>query len=58
MHNEAIVVEGKLSTAVSRNPYFTFELSNAKIGDRIRVRWTDNLGRHDEEEIRIPNDDS
>ena len=58
MHNDVTVVEGKLSTAVSRNPYFTFELTDVKIDDRIRVIWTDNLGSHDEEEIRIPKNDS
>ncbi len=53
MHNGTLVVEGKLSTAVSRNPYFTFELANANPGDLIRVGWRDNLGLNDEDEIRI-----
>ena len=58
MHNGTQVVKGNLSTAVSRNPYFTFELANAKLGDVIGVSWTDNLGLHDEDEIRIQKDDS
>ena len=58
MHNGNQVVEGKLSTAVSRNPYFTFELAGAKPGDLIRVIWQDNLGVQDEDEIRIQENDS
>lgn len=57
MHNGRPVVEGKLSTAVSRNPYFTFELARAKKGDRVSVGWKDNLGLHEEDEIRIQEND-
>ena len=31
------IVKGLLSTAVSRNPYFSFRLNTAKPGDRIRM---------------------
>lgn len=58
MHNGIVVVAGKLSTAVSRNPYFTFELAHTRLGDQIKVGWKDNLGLHDEEEIRIQENDS
>jgi len=57
LHNGELVVAGNLSTAVSRNPYFTFELSKAQLGDVIRVHWKDNLGLHDEEELRIQQND-
>jgi sulfur-oxidizing protein SoxZ len=57
LHNGELVVAGNLSTAVSRNPYFTFELSKAQLGDVIRVHWKDNLGLHDEEELRIKKND-
>lgn len=39
------VVRGLLSTAVSRNPYFSFRLHGAKPGDRLRVVWLDNRGQ-------------
>ena len=58
LHNGGPVVEGKLSTAVSRNPDFTCELTNARLDDLIRVLWKDNLGLHDEDEIRIHDYDS
>jgi sulfur-oxidizing protein SoxZ len=35
------------STAVSRDPYFSFSFSGAKAGDTLAVRWVDNLGESD-----------
>jgi len=58
LHNGNPTVEAKISTAVSRNPYFTFELANAQLGDLIQVKWMDNLGLHDEEELRIQENES
>ena len=57
LQNGNPVVEGKLSTGVSRNPYFTFELSNAQLGDVIGVVWKDNLGLQGEDELRIQGND-
>lgn len=47
------VMQGFLSTAVSRNPYFSFRLNQAKPGDRIRVSWVDNQGQQDSIESQI-----
>jgi len=47
------VVKGLLSTAVSRNPYFSFRLNAAKTGDRLKVIWVDNLGKRDSAELVI-----
>jgi sulfur-oxidizing protein SoxZ len=47
------VVNGLLSTAVSRNPYFSFRLNAAKPGDTLRVSWKDNRGNTDSAELRI-----
>lgn len=47
------VVNGLLSTAVSRNPYFSFRLNTAKPGDRVKVSWVDNLGQQDSAEVVI-----
>jgi sulfur-oxidizing protein SoxZ len=47
------VVRGLLSTAVSRNPYFSFRLHSAKPGDRLRVVWLDNRGMSDSAEVLI-----
>jgi len=52
-HNGAPVVTASLSTAISRNPYFSFRLNNAMAGDRLRVSWLDNLGQRDSAETKI-----
>jgi sulfur-oxidizing protein SoxZ len=36
------------STAVSKNPYFSFSFRGAKVGDTLKVGWVDNLGGADE----------
>lgn len=53
MHNGQIVVDSELSTAVSRDPYFAFLLGEGKSGDRIKLSWTDNLGRSDSAEVQV-----
>jgi sulfur-oxidizing protein SoxZ len=52
-HNDQTVIHGRLSTAISRNPFFSFELEGVKPGDILQVAWNDNLGLHDEAQIRI-----
>jgi sulfur-oxidizing protein SoxZ len=52
-HKGKRIATGKLSTAVSRNPYLSFRVRNGKSGDRIRVRWADNLGQSDSNEAEI-----
>lgn len=32
---------------VSKNPYLSFKLKNAKKGDQIKLAWTDNKGNSD-----------
>ena len=59
-HNRKIRVRGNLTTAISRNPYFSFRLNDVKSNDLIRVTWIDNLGGTDSQEIRVaaaPNGD-
>ena len=51
--NGQIVIKGLLSTAVSKDPYFSFRLNQAKPGDLLRVSWVDNLGQTDSTEARI-----
>lgn len=55
--NDKRIIEGVLSTAVSKNPYFSFELEGIRQGDTIKVIWRDNLGFTDEGFIRINNDE-
>lgn len=44
--NDEVVIEAQLGPAISRNPLFSFRLPTARPGDRVTVRWTDNLGDH------------
>lgn len=42
--NEKPVLEMQWGTGISKNPYLTFYLKGAKVGDKISVTWHDNLG--------------
>ncbi len=42
--NEEEVLTIKCGTATAKNPYFSFQLVGGAIGDRIRIRWVDNVG--------------
>lgn len=43
--NGKMVLEAQWGTGISKNPYLTFRLKGAKIGDVIEVTWHDNLGK-------------
>lgn len=45
------LVDGQLNTSVSRNPLFTFRARGIKAGDKLAVRWVDNLGQTRQDEI-------
>ncbi len=42
--NQEPVLEMQWGTGISKNPYLTFYLNNAKVGDKVGVTWHDNLG--------------
>jgi sulfur-oxidizing protein SoxZ len=52
-HNGKVVASCQFGTAVSRDPYLSFRLREARPGDSVRVRWLDNLGQSDSEETKI-----
>jgi sulfur-oxidizing protein SoxZ len=52
-NNGKQVMVANFSTAVSRNPYFSFSFKGAKAGDTLKVRWVDNLGEKDELETQL-----
>ena len=39
------VLEAQWGTGVSKNPYLTFRLRSAKVGDKIALTWHDNKGQ-------------
>jgi len=50
-NNGVTVMLINCSTAVSRDPYFSFSFSGAKAGDTLAVNWVDNKGESDSTEI-------
>jgi len=46
-NNGETVMTVHCSTAVSRDPYFSFSFAGAKAGDTLAVRWVDNTGGSD-----------
>ena len=42
--NEKPVFEAQFGTGVSKNPYLTFRIKGAKVGDKLKTNWLDNLG--------------
>jgi len=47
MNNGQSVLLVNCSTAVARDPYFSFSFSNASVGDRFSVSWVDTNGEAD-----------
>ncbi len=52
--NGQTVASAGFGTGVSRDPYLSLRLKDARTGDRIRVSWADNLGQSDNEEALVP----
>lgn len=44
MLNDTPIITAQTGTAIARNPYFTFYLTDAQIGDQVSVHWQDNRG--------------
>lgn len=42
--NGQVIIDVQTGTGISRNPYFTFYLTETQAGDVIAVNWQDNLG--------------
>lgn len=43
--NGQVVLEAQWGTGISKNPYLTFRLKGAKLGDVIELTWHDNFGK-------------
>jgi sulfur-oxidizing protein SoxZ len=43
-HNGKPVMQAQWGTAIAKNPYLSFKLSDAKAGDKISISWKDNSG--------------
>ena len=47
------VLEAQWGTGIAKNPYLTFRLKGANIGDKVVVTWHDNLGATATQEIAV-----
>jgi len=45
--NGKTILEAQWGTGISKNPYLTFRLKGAKVGDKVAVSWVDNKGDMD-----------
>ena len=52
-HNGKAVMVANFSTAVSKNPYFSFSFAGASAGDTLKAAWVDNTGETDELEVEL-----
>ena len=51
--NGKTVLETQWGTGIAKNPYLTFRLKGANVGDVIMVTWQDNLGKTATQEIVV-----
>lgn len=51
--NGKVVLEAQWGTGIAKNPYLTFRLSNAKVGDTLTLRWDDNKGNSNSAEAIV-----
>ncbi|MDO9205085.1 thiosulfate oxidation carrier complex protein SoxZ [Methylotenera sp.] len=51
--NGQTVLEAQWGTGISKNPYLTFRLKGAKVGDTVAVTWLDNLGKTATQDITV-----
>lgn len=52
-HNGKTVMSADWGTAVSSNPYLSFNFKGAKKGDKFKLSWKDNMGESDSAEEAI-----
>ena len=52
-HNGVVTMKAEWGASVSKNPYLSFKINNAKVGDSVKISWTDNLGESSQGEIKL-----
>ena len=52
-HNGDTVMTCEWGTAVSKNPFLSFDISGTKAGDMVKISWLDNLGQTEAAEAAI-----
>ena len=51
--NGEIVMQGHWGPGIAQNPYLSFIVDNAKVGDALAFRWSDNQGGTDVFETKL-----
>ncbi len=51
--NGHVVLEAQWGTGVSKNPYLTFRIRGASIGDKVAISWHDNRGESNSGETAV-----
>ncbi len=51
--NNKIVIYSTMAAGISKNPFFSFQISDAVAGDKISIHWIDSLGHQDSAESII-----
>lgn len=51
--NGKTVLAAEWGTGISKNPYLTFRIKGAKVGDAVTVTWHDNLGETATQDILV-----
>lgn len=52
-HNGETVFKALWGIAVSKNPYLSFTLTDAKSGDALLIAWLDNMGQSDSKLVNL-----
>jgi sulfur-oxidizing protein SoxZ len=52
-HQGNSVMNALWGTAVSKNPYLSFQFKGAKKGDKLKLSWVDNKGESDSIETQV-----
>lgn len=42
--NGEVIISADWGTGISKNPYWSFEFEGGKVGDVVKITWTDNQG--------------
>jgi sulfur-oxidizing protein SoxZ len=51
--NDASVLKTYWGGGVQKNPYFSFRLKEAKMGDKVKLTWKDHTGDSDSKEVLV-----
>jgi sulfur-oxidizing protein SoxZ len=52
-HNDKIVLQSEIGTAVAKNPFLQFRFKGGAKGDKVIISWKDNKGDTRTDEIAI-----